>query len=40
VPSSHQFADIITKGLPIQLFQEFRTSLCVRSPPAATAGGY
>jgi len=40
VPSSHQFADIMTKGLPTQLFMEFRSSLCVRDPPAATAGGY
>jgi hypothetical protein len=36
---SHQFADIMTKGLPTSLFQEFRSSLCVREPPAATAGG-
>jgi hypothetical protein len=28
VPSS-QFADIMTKGLPVQLFTEFRSSLCV-----------
>jgi len=34
VPSSHQFADIMTKGLPVQLFTEFRSSLCVRDPPA------
>jgi hypothetical protein len=40
VPSSHQFADIMTKGLPVQLFTEFRSSLCVRTPPAAAAGGY
>ena len=40
VPSSHQFADIMTKGLPTQLFMEFRSSLCVRDSPAATAGGY
>jgi hypothetical protein len=40
VPSSHQFADIMTKGLPVQLFTEFRSSLCVRNPPAQTAGGY
>jgi hypothetical protein len=40
VPSAHQFADIMTKGLPVQLFTEFRSSLCVRTPPAATAGGY
>ncbi|WVZ78234.1 hypothetical protein U9M48_025980 [Paspalum notatum var. saurae] len=39
VPSSHQFADIMTKGLPVQLFTEFRSSLCVRDSPAATAGG-
>jgi hypothetical protein len=40
VPSSHQFADIMTKGLPTPLFTDFRTSLCVREPPASTAGGY
>jgi len=40
VPSSHQFADIMTKGLPVQLFTDFRSSLCVRDPPASTAGGY
>ena len=40
VPSAHQFADIMTKGLPIQLFSDFRTSVCVRDPPAMTAGGY
>jgi len=40
VPSSHQFADIMTKGLPVQLFTDFRSSLCVRDPPAQTAGGY
>jgi hypothetical protein len=27
VPSSHQFADIMTKGLPVQLFTEFRSNL-------------
>ena len=27
VPSSHQFADIITKGLLVQLFTDFRSSL-------------
>jgi len=40
VPSSHQFADIMTKGLPTPLFTDFRTSLCVRKPPASAAGGY
>ena len=39
VPSSLQFADVMTKGLPTQLFLDFRSSLCVREPPAATAGG-
>ncbi|GKC54077.1 ribonuclease H-like domain-containing protein [Tanacetum coccineum] len=31
------FADIFTKGLPSALFEEFRTSLSVRCPPAQTA---
>jgi hypothetical protein len=39
VPSALQFADIMTKGLPSSLFLDFRSSLCVREPPAATAGG-
>jgi hypothetical protein len=39
VPSSQQFADIMTKGLPSQLFLDFRSSLCVCSPDASTAGG-
>jgi hypothetical protein len=30
VPSSQQFADIMTKGLPSPLFLDFRYSLCVR----------
>ncbi|XP_066342181.1 uncharacterized mitochondrial protein AtMg00810-like [Miscanthus floridulus] len=40
VPSAHQFTDIMTNGLPIQLFSDFRTSLCIRDPSATTAGGY
>ena len=41
VPSAHQFADIMTKGLPVQLFQDFQSSLCVRDPPTvSTAGMY
>ena len=40
VPSQYQFADIMMKGLPVQLFQDFMSSLCVRSPDASTAGGY
>ena len=39
VPSALQFADVMTKGLPNQLFLDFRSSLCVREPPAATVGG-
>ncbi|GKC76838.1 ribonuclease H-like domain-containing protein [Tanacetum coccineum] len=40
VPSRFQFADIFTKGLPSALFEEFRSSLSVRTPPAPTAGAY
>jgi hypothetical protein len=29
IPSSQQFADIFTKGLPTALFEDFRSSLCV-----------
>jgi hypothetical protein len=32
VPSSHQFVDMM-KGLPVQLFTDFRSSLCVCDPP-------
>ncbi|GKA87994.1 ribonuclease H-like domain-containing protein [Tanacetum coccineum] len=38
VPFRYQFANIFTKGLPSALFEEFRTSLSVRCPPAPTAG--
>ncbi|GJU82488.1 ribonuclease H-like domain-containing protein [Tanacetum coccineum] len=38
VPSRYQFADIFSKGLPSSLFEEFRSSLSVRCPPAQTAG--
>ncbi|GJY37982.1 putative reverse transcriptase domain-containing protein [Tanacetum coccineum] len=38
VPSCCQFADIFTKGLPSALFEEFHSSLSVRSPPTLTAG--
>ncbi|GJX92675.1 ribonuclease H-like domain-containing protein [Tanacetum coccineum] len=37
VPSRYRFADIFTKGLPSALFEEFRSSLSVRCPPAPTA---
>nr|GFA32040.1 hypothetical protein [Tanacetum cinerariifolium] len=39
VPSHYQHADIFTKGLRTTLFDEFRSSLSVRSSPAQTAGG-
>jgi hypothetical protein len=39
VPSSQQFADIMTKGLPMASFEDFRSSLCVSSGDALTAGG-
>ncbi|GJZ32034.1 hypothetical protein Tco_0577470 [Tanacetum coccineum] len=40
VPSHFQYADIFTKGLPSALFEDFRSSLSVRPPPAQTAGAY
>lgn len=39
VPSSHQFADIFTKGLPTTLFQEFRSSLHILPETVQAAGG-
>jgi hypothetical protein len=39
VPTTSQFVDIFTKGLPSALFIEFRTSLNVRSTDANTARG-
>jgi hypothetical protein len=38
VPSSRQFADILTKGLSSLLFLDFRSSLNVCTPPVAIAG--
>ncbi|XP_044378311.1 uncharacterized mitochondrial protein AtMg00810 [Triticum aestivum] len=38
VPMTQQFADVMTKGLPTPVFEEFRSSLCV-SGDASTAGG-
>nr|GEZ48937.1 ribonuclease H-like domain-containing protein [Tanacetum cinerariifolium] len=40
VPSRYQYADIFTKGLPSALFEDFRSSLSVRLPPAPTAEEY
>jgi hypothetical protein len=39
VPTKHQFADIMTKGLPTALFKDFRDSLCIKSADALTEGG-
>jgi hypothetical protein len=39
VPTSSQFADIFTKGLPTSVFQEFRFSLNVADSVVPTAGG-
>ena len=39
VPSTHQYADIMTKGLSSQLFDEFRSSLCVHPLDTQTEGG-
>ncbi|KAL7607916.1 hypothetical protein Lser_V15G11989 [Lactuca serriola] len=38
IPFTYQYADIFTKGLPRQLFLDFRDSLSVRLPPAETEG--
>jgi len=40
VPSCYQIADIFTKGLPLELFHDFRDSLNIRLPPASTTGVY
>ncbi|GJW39030.1 ribonuclease H-like domain-containing protein [Tanacetum coccineum] len=40
VPSRFQYADIFIKGFPSALFEDFRSSLSVRPPPAPTAGAY
>jgi hypothetical protein len=39
VPTTQQFADVMTKGLPTAAFEEFRSSLCVRPPDTAAAAG-
>jgi hypothetical protein len=38
VPTTSQFSDIFTKGLPTSVFKEFRSSLNVWSPDDSTAG--
>jgi hypothetical protein len=39
VPTSSQYADIFTKGLPTSVFMEFRSSLNVQGFDAPTDGG-
>jgi hypothetical protein len=39
VPTTSQFADIFTKGLPSSVFNEFRSSLNICSGIVVTAGG-
>jgi hypothetical protein len=39
VPTSSQYTDIFTKGLPSMISTEFRSSQNVRPAPAPTAGG-
>jgi histone deacetylase 1/2 len=39
VPTTHQYADIMTKGLPSALFNQFKTSLCVSNTDDVTEGG-
>ena len=38
VSSAHQFADIFTKGLPTQVFFDFRHNLNICKPHAQTGG--
>ncbi|GKB32433.1 ribonuclease H-like domain-containing protein [Tanacetum coccineum] len=40
VPSRYQYANIFTKGLPLTLFEDFRSSLSIHPPSAQTAGAY
>jgi hypothetical protein len=39
IPTTSQFADVFTKGLPSTVFMDFRSSLNVRSADVLTAGG-
>ena len=39
VPTTHQYADIMTKGLPSALFNQFKSSLCVSNTDDVTEGG-
>lgn len=39
VPTTSQFANIFTKGLPTSVFEEFRSSVNVCAADALTGGG-
>jgi hypothetical protein len=39
VPTSKQFTDIMTEGLPTVKFEAFRSSLCVYGDAQTTRGG-
>ena len=39
IPTRQQLADIMTKGLPSDVFSEFRSSLCVAGDDVTTTGG-
>lgn len=39
VPTTSQYADVFTKGLPSSVFTDFRSNLNVRSTDALTVGG-
>ena len=38
IPTQRQIADVMTKGLPTPLFEDFRDSLCIRQDHATTEG--
>jgi len=40
VSSRYRITDIFTKGLPLQLFDDFRDSLNIHQPPVLTTGAY
>ena len=39
IPTKQQLADVMTKGLPKDVFLQFRSSLCVDTADDTTAGG-
>ena len=39
IPTRQQLADVMTKGLPTDVFTDFRSGLCVALRDVTTAGG-